>query len=124
MCSQRQDWEQPRTLVHIHNERQIGEQISEEDRYYLSSLPADTPQLAAGVPDASRSHWGIGNLLDVAFREDHSRARAGHAAQNFAVLRQFALNLLHKEQSSRLSIRAKRLRAGWDDRYLLKLLTV
>lgn len=128
MLAQHSDWTHLRTVVHIHSKRQIGDQITEEDRYYLCSLPADTPQLAARVLDASRSHWGIENqlhwVLDVVFREDHSRARAGHAAQNFAVLRHFALNLLRKEKASGLSIRAKRLRAGWDDRFLLKLLAL
>lgn len=128
MLAQHPDWTHLRTVVHIHSQRQIGEQITEEDRYYLCSLPADTPQLAARVLDASRSHWGIENqlhwVLDVVFREDYSRVRAGHAAQNFAVLRHFAINLLRKEKASGLSIRAKRLRAGWDDRFLLKLLAL
>lgn len=121
-------WAHLRTVIHLHSRRQIGTDISEEDRYYLSSLPAATPQPAARALDATRSHWGIENqlhwVLDVAFREDHSRARTDHAAENLAVLRHFALNLLRKETSSRTSIRAKRLRAGWDERYLLKLLAV
>jgi len=118
-------WANLRTVVHLHNKRQIGDQSSAEDRYYLCSLSADTPDLAAQVLHATRSHWGIENqlhwVLDVAFREDYCRARTGNAAENLAVLRHFALNLLRKESSKR-SIRAKRLRAGWDDRYLLKVL--
>ena len=114
-----------RTIVHLHSERHIGNQSSAEDRYYLCSLPADTPDLAAQVLHATRSHWGIENqlhwVLDVAFREDYSRARAGHAAENLAVLRHFALNLLRNEPSKR-SVRAKRLRAAWDQHYLLKVL--
>ena len=121
-------WENLRTVVHVHTKRQIGNASSEEDRYYLSSLPGDTPHLAARALDASRSHWGIENqlhwVLDVTFGEDRCRTRTGHAAENLAVLRHFALNLIRREKSSGLSVRAKRLKASWDDRYLLKLLSL
>ena len=119
-------WANLRTVLHLHTKRQIGTRTSEEDRYYLSSLPGDTPQLAATALAATRSHWGIENqlhwVLDVTFREDNCRARAGNSAQNLATLRHIALNLIRKEKSSRLSVRAKRFRAAWDDQYLLKLL--
>ncbi len=118
-------WTNLRTIVHLHSERRIGDQSSAEDRYYLCSLPADTPHLAIQVLHATRSHWGIENqlhwVLDVAFREDYSRVRAGNAAENLAVVRHFALNLLRNESSKR-SVRAKRLRAAWDEHYLLKVL--
>jgi len=61
-------------------------------------------------------------VLDLAFREDESRARSGESARNMAVLRHIALNLLHKETTARCSIKARRLKAGWDHRYLLKVL--
>jgi predicted transposase YbfD/YdcC len=128
MLADHADWVNLRTVVHVHSKREVGSEVSEVDRYYLSSLPSTTPQLAERALDATRSHWGIENqlhwVLDVAFQEDHSRARTGNAGENLAVLRHFALNLLRQEKSSRLSIRAKRLKAGWDDRYLLKLLAV
>ncbi len=63
-------------------------------------------------------HW----VLDIAFREDESRVRLGHAGENLAVLRHIGLNLLHQEQSSCVGIHAKRLKAGWDNRYLLHVL--
>ncbi len=62
-------------------------------------------------------------MLDIAFREDESRVRAGHAAQNLAVLRRLALNLLRRERTSTVGIKAKRLKAGWDESYLLSLLS-
>ena len=73
-----------------------------------------------------RSHWGIENslywVLDVFFREDESRIRKGKAPENFAVLRHIALNMIKKEKSSKKSTKSKRLRAGWDTEYLLKVL--
>jgi len=60
--------------------------------------------------------------LDVSFREDESRIRKGKAPENFAVLRHIALNMIKKEKSSKKSIKSKRLRAGWDNDYLLKVL--
>mgnify|MGYP003451753562 FL=1 len=39
-----------------------------------------------------------------------------------AVLRHMALNLLKKENSRKRSIKNKRLKAGWDEAYLLAVL--
>jgi predicted transposase YbfD/YdcC len=73
-----------------------------------------------------RSHWQIENalhwVLDIAFREDESRLRKDHAPRNFALLRRLALNLLKHEASLKVGVKAKRLRAGWDAPYLLKVL--
>jgi hypothetical protein len=59
----------------------------------------------------------------MAFWEDEQRARVEHSAENIAVLRHIALNLLKSERSSKASVKTKRLRAGWDERYLLTVLT-
>ena len=115
-------WPRLRSVGMVVAERQIGAQRSRETRYYLSSLPGD----AATLGDAVRGHWGIENslhwVLDIAFREDESRVRQGHADQNLALLRRLALNLLRQETTAKMGVKAKRLKAGWDDAYLLKLL--
>ena len=61
-------------------------------------------------------------MLDLAFREDESRVRFGHANENLAVLRHMSLNLLRQEHSSRVGIQTKRLKAGWDNSYLQRVL--
>jgi hypothetical protein len=60
--------------------------------------------------------------LDVAFNEDACRVRKGHAPENFAVIRQIALNLLKQENTAKVGLKNKRLMAGWDHAYLAKLL--
>jgi len=61
-------------------------------------------------------------VLAVAFREDDSRARGGHADPNLAVRRRLALALPEREGAATIGTKAKRLRAGWDDAYLLRVL--
>ncbi len=71
--------------------------------------------------------WGIENklhwCLDVAFDEDHCRVRKAHGAENFAVLRHIALNLIKQETTCRQGLKGKRLKAGWDEDYLAKILS-
>ncbi len=84
------------------------------------------PEQSAGQRGGVRRHWGIENslhwLLDVAFREDESRVRVGHAVENLALVRRLAVHLLKQERTAKVGIKAKRLKAGWDDAYLLKVL--
>ena len=61
-------------------------------------------------------------ILDVAFREDYNRTRKGNAAVNQSIVRHFALNLLKRETSAKVGIKAKRKKAGWSDEYLFKVL--
>jgi len=117
-------WPELRALGVVRAERRVGGQTSAETRYYLASLDGPTP--ARALNRAMRSHWDVENglhgVLDIAFREDECRVRAGHAAHNLAVLRHIALTLLRRERTARIGIKAKRLKAGWDHRYLLKIL--
>ena len=115
-------WPNLRSVAMVVTERRVDADIAREVRYYLSSLPGTAATIGAAV----RGHWGIENrlhwVLDIAFREDESRVRHGHASQNLAVLRRLALNLLRQESTAKIGTKAKRLKAGWDEAYLLKLL--
>lgn len=110
------------TLVRVRAERYLDGESSVEDRYFISSAVTQ----ASEALDATRSHWQVENslhwVLDIAFREDESRIRKGHGAQNFAVLRHIALNALQQETTAKVGIKNKRLKAGWDERYLAKVL--
>ena len=63
-------------------------------------------------------HW----VLDVMFREDMSRIRMEHGRENFALIRHIVLNLLQRETSFKGSIKTERLKAGWNNAYLAKVL--
>ena len=110
----------------VYRQRQLGtgedgKGYSEETSYYIANSDAPVEELAGGI----RSHWGIENkvhwVLDVVFREDDSRVRAGHAAENLGWLRRVALALL-KQDDSKGSLKGKRLKAGWDNDFLETLL--
>ena len=95
--------------------------------YFVHSTSITSSDASAEIiGKAVRSHWGIENQLhwqlDVSFSEEQSRKRDGHAAQNFSLINRIALNLLKNEQSKKGSVKGKRLSAGWNNDYLLKIL--
>lgn len=107
----------------VESQRRLARQPPTIDqRYYLVSLAGGVERFAQAV----RTHWGIENklhwVLDVAFNEDASRVRKDHAPQNLALIRHVALNLLRQDTSAKDGIKAKRLKAGWDNTYLSYLL--
>ena len=121
-----QDWKHLSAVVKIESTRYIKSCAKEEKqtRFYITSSNSS----AEVIGKAIRSHWGIENKLhwqlDVSFSEDQSRKREGYAAQNFSLINRIALNLTKHEQSKKRSIKGKRLTAGWDNEYLLKILKI
>jgi predicted transposase YbfD/YdcC len=97
-------------------------QETSEVRYFISSLPVKVKQFAHAV----RSHWGIENschwCLDVTYREDESRIRDERLRENFAWLNRLTLSLL-KQHPEKDSVAMKRRACGWNDDYLLQVLT-
>jgi predicted transposase YbfD/YdcC len=95
--------------------------------YCLCSLCARVAENGRLFARSVRGRWGIENrlhwMLDIAFGEDDWRLRKENAAQNYAVLRHLALNLLQRDRQSKMGIKNRRLRAAWDETYLLWLLT-
>jgi len=109
------------SIIKVQSRAELKDRSRFETRYYISSALLDAKQAA----DAVRGHWGIENrlhwVLDVGFNEDQSRLRKGHGAQNMAIVRHFAINLVRSAKDKR-SIRLRRKIAGWDQKYLADLL--
>jgi predicted transposase YbfD/YdcC len=115
-------WKKLSTFGMVESTREIGEQTIQETRYFISSLPCDAKRFA----EAAREHWGVENglhwCLDISFGEDDSRIRSGHAPENLAIIRRFALSLIKQDPQRKIGVKASRKRAGWSNDYLLHLL--
>jgi len=115
-------WPGLHAIARIEAERRFPDGThTNETRYYVLS----TALSAASCNRAVRTHWGIENqahwILDMAFADDQSRVRVGHGAENFAILRRLALNVIRQDHSKHGGVKARRLQAGWDTAYLLHL---
>ena len=109
-----------KTVLKVHSRTELADRGSFDTRFYISSAPLDIERLA----NAARGHWGVESmhwLLDVAFKDDLSRYRAGHGAKNMAVVRRFALNLV-RAHKTKGSIKTRRKCAGWNPEFLLQIL--
>src|SRR5437868_5181742 len=110
------------TIGMVESERIINGKVERETRYYMSSREPDAQVFGGRV----RGHWSIENslhwVLDVAMREDEARMRKDHSAENMAVVRHIAINLLKKEKTQKVGVHAKRLIAACDNEYLGKIL--
>jgi predicted transposase YbfD/YdcC len=123
-------WTKLKGIVRVETQRTLAGATSVELRHYITSRSNFSPKSALA---ASRSHWGIENqlhwVLDVSFREDDCRVRAGNASENFAVVRHLAVNLLRAAQTGvkkfdTAGLQSKRLLAAWNNDYLLRVLGI
>lgn len=115
------NWKKFRTIGIAIRVSQEGDKVTREVRHFISSLRLGVKRFAGAV----RGHWGIENTLhwclDVTFREDESRLRDRHAADNVAWLKRFAISLL-KQCTDKESIAMRRRMAGWNTKYLAQVL--
>ncbi len=116
-------WHGLQSIVAITATREMKDSTSEETRYFITSLDATDPKKLGVIV---RSHWGVENnlhwTLDYAFDEDRQRNRTGNSDANMAIIRHTALNLIKNEKSLKVGMKTKRLTAGWDEKYLLKII--
>lgn len=107
----------------VETTRTVNHEVAKSRRYFLTSLEYEQID---DFMTAVRKHWNIEiNLhwsLDVSFREDLNRVRMGHVAENLAIVRRIALNLLKQETTHKSGISCRRMTAGWNHQYLLKVL--
>jgi predicted transposase YbfD/YdcC len=121
---EKNDWKGLKSIAMVIAERKEKDKRSVEKRYYITSVAPNAEKIGRYI----RSHWSIENILhwqlDVNFREDQSRMRTKNNCENFAAIRRMAITLLKQETTKKLSMKCKRLLAGWDNEYLLKILGV
>ncbi len=113
------NWSSIQSIIRIQSTREIKENITVEDRYYISSLNKET---AEKMLENIRSHWSIENslhwVLDMSFFDDQSRIRKGNAPHAMAILRHVAYNLLQHVKREKQSIKSMRKMCGWDESFL------
>lgn len=117
-------WMELKSIVKIESKRDINGIVSEEIRYYISSLDVSAEKMNSCV----RDHWCVENklhwILDVSFKEDANRTRTDGSAENLSIVRRVALNLLKTETTLKIGIAGKRKAAGWDTKYLETILNL
>lgn len=123
--SQKDDWKGLNGIGLCISHRTEGEKTSISYNYAIYSIKDCSAEQFASY---KRDHWGIENslhwVLDIAFREDESRARKDNSAENLNIIRHMAVNLLRQEKTKKIGIESKRMLCGWDEKYLLKVLNV
>jgi predicted transposase YbfD/YdcC len=113
-------WPDIQAVAEVVRRCEVGGVSTTASHYYVSSHAGTAQEMAGRV----RGHWGIEAMhwvLDVVFHEDQSRVREGHAGENLGLLRRVALALL-KRAPGKETTPTKRLKAGWDDEFLLQVL--
>jgi predicted transposase YbfD/YdcC len=115
-------WSGLKSIGMVESQREMNGKVSIEQRYYILSIQSDVQRFSTAV----RSHWSIENqlhwILDVGFGEDDAQSCSGYSAENLAVIRHVGINLLSRDKQTKVGVKTKRLKAGWDDNYLKTVL--
>jgi len=115
------DWPLLKTMIMVNRKTIVGDIITEETQYYISSLIAAAEHFHRLI----RGHWSIESqlhwVLDVTFHEDQSLIHKGNSPENLSTLKKIALALLKKGSSRKASLKRKRKIAGWDNSFLESL---
>jgi len=115
-------WTNLNAIGMVHSKVQIGDEVTEERRYFISSL-TDVKLFAK----AARAHWGVENslhwCLDMTFKEDYNRTRKDFSAENMAVVRHIVLDIL-KQHPAKISVARKRRRCSYDDKFLAEVIAL
>lgn len=118
----KEDWKGINGIGAIYSTVEENGEKSKQSHYFIYSSQGTT---AKKMMEYKRSHWSIENklhwVLDIAFREDESRARKDNSAENLNVLRQIALNILKSETTFKGSITDKQFKCLLDNEYLNKI---
>ncbi len=118
---ERHDWPGLQAVVMVESERQSDARIERETRFYITSSTDKADKLG----DIVRRHWAVESmhwLMDMVFRDDECRVRTEHAPANFVTIKHIAHNLLRRHPA-KLSMTTKRLKAGWNEQFLLSLIS-
>ncbi|MDR2517259.1 MAG: ISAs1 family transposase [Spirochaetaceae bacterium] len=123
-CSPRyRQWKSIKTIGVVESNRDAGEGVKTERRYFISSLGADEELFAHAV----RSHWGIENrlhyMLDVLYREDACRVRKDWSPRTLGLIRKIALTIARSDKESKTSVRGRVQQMAWPEDYLERLLS-
>lgn len=117
------NWQTIKSIIEIKSTREIGDKVTQESRYYISSLDVKAEKILKAI----RSHWAIENslhwVLDMSFNEDYSRIRKENAPHIMAIFRHIATNMLQTAKTNhnhlkRKSIVGLRKICGWDENIL------
>jgi predicted transposase YbfD/YdcC len=111
-----------KTILKVEERAEHSDRTTFDTRFFISSAALDIERLANGT----RGHWGVESmhwLLDVEFKDDLSRYRAGHGAKNMAVVRRLALGLV-RANKAKGSVKTRRKKAGWNPDFLLQILQI
>ena len=118
------DWTKLNSIGMTRSTRTIDGKTTRQEKFYILSIKDDIEAFAK----YAREHWGIENklhwCLDIGFREDDCRIRAGLASENMASIRHIVISMLKNEKSYKGGIISKRNKAGWDEKYMRKVIGI